>query len=596
MLFSRRQSRRSRNGYASKTPALVECLELRRLPAGIVTAAFSGQSLRITGDNANNSVALHFRQDGIYLDAVDDDTRVRFANTTSAPGAEVKLLNTPNLGGSVTFQMGKGNDVAVMSVGNRHQDETGDEEDSPNRDFTAIVRGGVTFDTGDGHDIAGLAVRQAVLQLQGAVTAQLGNGNDGLILFGFDGQDELQVQSVSLSGGGGADFVFAGRFTCGRNLTVDGGDADDVVLMVNATIGGIGSLTTGRGDDIALIGKLNIASRLSVNLGDGNDFLEIGDVTSGQSGSILLGTGNDRAVIDGLEMLNRAVMTIDGGTGSDGVMSDDLAGQVAAGSARLRQIEDSQATIDTDEIQQQFELALNEHFSGLHSDAGLPVDSTGYDFSLLDVRSITPETDYAEHIGNDYNGPGTNGAEDVGQAVLAPVSGEVVFFGQYGSGAGYGDLLVAIAVPVARGAQFLREDGISRPVNSGYVTVFLGHLSATRYTPDGEEDTAAPIIDLKVGDQVIAGRTLLGFIAPDGHRGAGTSPHVHVGMLPYRETATRAAPFVSAGGVQTHFPGFWDVTDNRVAPRGSGFANYGAYVRGIVISPPTDPEGWRRLS
>src|SRR5207249_11909802 len=63
----------------------------------------------------------------------------------------------------------------------------------------------------------------------------------------------------------------------------------------------------------------------------------------------------------------------------------------------------------------------------------------GYSLTLtpmVDVRALTPLPDYTSpnmHLGNDYNTDSSNPQQDVGRVVVAPVSGRIVYFGQYGS-------------------------------------------------------------------------------------------------------------------------------------------------------------------
>lgn len=225
----------------------------------------------------------------------------------------------------------------------------------------------------------------------------------------------------------------------------------------------------------------------------------------------------------------------------------------------------------------------------------------GYSLTLrpmVDIRALTPIADYTTpnmHVGNDYNTDWSNPQQDVGRVVVAPVSGRVVFFGQYGSGAGYGDLLVAIEVPVPMSTYRQREDGVSRPLTSGYVTVFLGHLTTRRYNTAGVLDSTAPQILLNVGDQVVAGQTHIGYVAPDGRRGAGTAPHVHVGALPYSENASGAAPFVTQSGTSTHYPGFWATNDMRPHLVDGQQSTYYNWVRSVMLAPPIDWDGWQRF-
>ena len=210
----------------------------------------------------------------------------------------------------------------------------------------------------------------------------------------------------------------------------------------------------------------------------------------------------------------------------------------------------------------------------------------------LDLRSLAArsDADYPDHVGNDYNGLGTSGAQDVGYAVLAPVGGEITYAGAYApddnGASAYGELLVAISKQVYRqdGLHNYREDGTYRLLGPGEVTVFVGHMTRERYLPSGEIDPLAPVINLTPGTYVSAGQ-VIGYVAPLSRAGSATQPHVHVGILPYRENGQGAAKFETATGRLTHFPGRWDLVDDRESPD-SDFDSYAAYVRATLIAPP----------
>lgn len=203
----------------------------------------------------------------------------------------------------------------------------------------------------------------------------------------------------------------------------------------------------------------------------------------------------------------------------------------------------------------------------------------GYRLSLrgvVDVRSLAGADYYPGHLGSDYSTDPGRPEQDVGRPLVAPVTGRIVHFSSYG---GYGDLLVGIEVPVAAGTMLMREDGIARPVNSGYVTVFLGHLTTRRYTSSNQVDDTFPQISLRVGDQIVAGVTHIGYIATR-ERNGGFDPHVHGGVLPYSENALGTAPFRTLPGRRTHYPGFWDTSDTRP---NEGYN----HVRSVLIAPDT---------
>jgi hypothetical protein len=216
----------------------------------------------------------------------------------------------------------------------------------------------------------------------------------------------------------------------------------------------------------------------------------------------------------------------------------------------------------------------------------------------LDIRPLTKNTDipYKQgkvHLGADFNSRHDR-AGDVGTAVLSPVSGRVIFFGKYGAHPeeSYGDLLVAIEVPLSAALSLRREDfNQSTPVTSGFVTVFLGHLSPSRYLSSTKIDPSAPKISLtpgitggSTGTWVRAGVDTIGYIAPRGAHNGGFSPHVHVGILPYSEDRHQNRFENIRTHAKTAFPGFWLTSDTAGK----------AIVQSTLIDP-TQPNLWALL-
>lgn len=180
----------------------------------------------------------------------------------------------------------------------------------------------------------------------------------------------------------------------------------------------------------------------------------------------------------------------------------------------------------------------------------------------IDVRNLKKtETSYLPgqtHLGHDYNSNPLMPLADVGKAVVSPVSGFVASFGSYGASNSYGDLLVAITTTVPPNTSLKRLNGNSAVVATNTVTVFLGHLSPRKYDSSGIEDFTASTVSLNPGDPVIAGQTIIGYVAPQSHNG-GWTPHIHVGMLPYAENGL--------GGftqpiTRSHYPGKWQTNDS----------------------------------
>lgn len=172
----------------------------------------------------------------------------------------------------------------------------------------------------------------------------------------------------------------------------------------------------------------------------------------------------------------------------------------------------------------------------------------------LDIRWLTEEEEdgYSDdtftadvvHLGSDYPAP-------AGTPVLSPVTGRIEKISSYAS---YGSHFVVIKTKVPANRKFLCEDGSEQAATDGYLRIYFGHLMSG---PAGNTRSS-----LTEGSEVIAGQTVIGYIAPPSLNGGWVGEHLHVGALrgpPKPFKFKTAIPGGSDGS--TEYPGLWRQVD-----------------------------------
>jgi hypothetical protein len=214
---------------------LMEPIEPRMLLAGNVVASISGGSLFLTGDNVPNTISVETAGMG----------KVRVAGFNDAQGFATRVNGVANA--SVVLNGFTGNVHLAMSGGS---------------------------------DV----VRLTNLTVNGQVNAQLGDGNDELIV-GRHSPLDLRF-GLSLSG----------AVNISRELLIFGANGNDLVTQNNVQVGLLGHVDLGAGND-----TLQVRPRV-----DGASFNDMqGIVTYNSNFSVFTGSGSDLVDARGLRVVSR---------------------------------------------------------------------------------------------------------------------------------------------------------------------------------------------------------------------------------------------------------------------------------------------------
>jgi hypothetical protein len=208
----------------------------------------------------------------------------------------------------------------------------------------------------------------------GASTIVAGYGDDnitnyvdGVTIDGSAGNDVINflMKSVTddntIKGGAGNDTIMIGGNgttvpTIKSNLTIDGGDGDDVItqkLTLDSQNPGTVSINAGDGND-----TITVADATTLDAGDGNDIV---NWTTTYGGKVTLGTGADQFVYGGISTAGETVEVTDFGTTEDKIVW-------------TKAITDSDFTFNYDDV--------NNKLVG--SSATVPSYSTGNNYSTMD--------------------------------------------------------------------------------------------------------------------------------------------------------------------------------------------------------------------
>ncbi len=219
------------------TATVMEALEPRLAPAGLVILTIAGGVLTITGDGEANGIAITQRPDvqgpggepGVSAwqisDLTNSGTQFRFnGNTTDLPfnidaqnGIKVDLK-----GGDDTLEI-------VMAPSSVHSG--------------MVLDGSLSVVGGAGSDTVKIGtIADQHLVVQGTGTFDMGDGNDLLDM----GASVAFGGAVTFKGGLGADDVLlrsTGAHTFGRGLTIDLGAGEDAVLVQSTRFDVLGTLS-----------------------------------------------------------------------------------------------------------------------------------------------------------------------------------------------------------------------------------------------------------------------------------------------------------------------------------------------------------------
>lgn len=252
---------------------MIEFLEPRIAPAGLIDVSFSGGNLvlkSLTGDAGDETATItRIGADGITI-APGANVAIRYEGTTFPPTTPLTLAG---FSGSLTAKLGGGNDSLVLDGGN--------------------YSGDVRIDLGDGTDV--LEIRGGAINFVGKLTVSLGSGanqfaltasdfhaSKGLVVKSGSGNDLLTFASaklvidggLSVATGGGSDTV---QFTAGiAELSVEKN-------LIVATSGSRSAIIE---QSFSGIGKINIGGNLTLSAGTGD---RVQQVLTGTTGTLAIG-------------------------------------------------------------------------------------------------------------------------------------------------------------------------------------------------------------------------------------------------------------------------------------------------------------------
>jgi|GEM_PF-4758748 len=223
---------------------MIEALEARIAPAGVVTASLKAGSLILTGDAMDNQIHIAPIGGGDFIIEGQSGTLIDTGGSVAQPF--FFITNLPILG--LQVDLGGGNDT-FDSTGLRVVAATTLNGGDGNDTFTLsnhINLGTVAFTGGAGDDKLTLDGHYAVLR------SKLTFGDTG-------GNNELDIHattttlgSISYTGGSGSDSINAdGPILRGTSITANFGDGGAVIDFQSAsvTLGGAVSMTCGEPGD-----------------------------------------------------------------------------------------------------------------------------------------------------------------------------------------------------------------------------------------------------------------------------------------------------------------------------------------------------------
>ncbi len=352
---------------------VLECLEPRLAPAGVVAVSTAGGVLTLTGDGLDNNIQILEQGNQWFIwNGGNVDTTQYSLN--GAP-AVVSLTIAPMA--SIKATLNAGNDYlriselaiagAVTVFGNAGNDEVSI--------FNSLVQGAVKIEGGDGNDqvrISGVTLTKMLTVKTGLgddviaigsgvfgnILADAGTGNDH-VLAQADNLNVMGTFTAVCAGGAGTLSQFGiytkeGLFTGKVKFTHLTGDAKvafglDQDMVANLA-GGL-SLKTGNGndtflftDDVIIRGLFEINAGHGNNVvttegdgylnfgsfkytgGTGNDTVQFGGTRTLIGGSVMasLGAGaTNRLEFTGSDLLIGGVLTYKGGTGGDALTLDN---------------------------------------------------------------------------------------------------------------------------------------------------------------------------------------------------------------------------------------------------------------------------------
>jgi cyclophilin family peptidyl-prolyl cis-trans isomerase len=259
-----------------------ERLEMREVLAGDVVAFFSGNDLRLVGDDADNFVRIDLVGDNVLL-------RGESGTTINGGSSFTVASNTTTVNKSVIGKFGAGNDRIALGAGLSYTGtihltmEDGDDLISMDNselsaDFVAIA--------GKGSDT--IAIRESGVAGKMILNTDKGNDTISLNTISIDGD-------LSVNMGKGKDTlkmetVIVGGFT--NILTAAG---KDTIVFEDSTLEAM-FMATGRGDDLVQYTNTTADGLVQMNLDRGNDQMRVASGTTLPTRLIVNGGSGENAM------------------------------------------------------------------------------------------------------------------------------------------------------------------------------------------------------------------------------------------------------------------------------------------------------------
>lgn len=313
----------------------------QRLPfAGDVTATLAGGVLTLQGDAEANGVQISVTQAGdllvagIRLDGSDTALVVNGEAVAQRSFRDVTVLRARlgagadrcRLFGPETFDldvvdvgMGPGADTCSLELGvtlaGTTTISTGSEDDFVN--ISATLLGDLRLLTGDGAD----QVSAEGIAVGGVTTLDLGDGDDSLNVVN---QATFQRAVRIFTRGGDDTVALLSGIEATATLAIGTGAGADSVAIEDVAVRGDVVIATGVGNDqVGVIGgsvlgfRTTVGGALRVDCGLGDDALELRETIEVTGGlSLFLGGGTDVGFTEGLvRVLGSATVNLGGGIG-----------------------------------------------------------------------------------------------------------------------------------------------------------------------------------------------------------------------------------------------------------------------------------------
>lgn len=285
-----------RSATALRRRSFLEGLEARQVLSGVVGTELVDGTLTITGDDASNQIAIYAGAAGevIVAGGADEESET-LVDDLSEPVTFTGVTN-------IELEMAGGDDTVVVT--------------------NLELAGNVTADLGDGND-------QLIVQGTSSDEDETDEDDDDSLI-DLNGDEELELGEVviagdvTVTGGAGNDLAAVSSASIEGDVSFEGEAGKDVFRASDATLGGAVDLTMGAGDDSVAIGGSEIAGDLTV---DDSEAVKKGrvalrDTTVAGDVSLTLADKADQVIIRDLTVgdeVGGGAVSIDTAGGNDGV-------------------------------------------------------------------------------------------------------------------------------------------------------------------------------------------------------------------------------------------------------------------------------------